>query len=138
MINIILFNWHEKEKGYTYIIVREDCPQAFSQLFNMKWLTLTLLFVNACMQSSLKKKNKKNQKLKLQGHRLTVILLLSHLIPLHACPPCNTTTVFLNQNNWVSGDRECRKLAHNIPLITQHLHTKHVVMHLARKAGMGQ
>ena len=69
--------------------------------------------------------------------RITGRECVSHLIPLHACPPCNMTTVFLHQNNWVSGDRECRKLVHNITLITQHLHTKHIVMHLARKSRDG-
>ena len=43
---------------------------------------------------------------------------ISHLIPLHACPPCNTTTVFLNQNNWVSGDRDAKKVSQYMVSIT--------------------
>ena len=36
---------------------------------------------------------------------------ISHLIPTHACLPCYTTTAFLNQYNWVSGDRDAKKVS---------------------------
>ena len=67
----------------------------------------------------------------------------SHLIPPHACPPCNMTTiVILNQYNWVLGDRECKKpLSHSTTQPIQHLHMKHIVTQWVAsysKAGMGQ